>query len=357
MYYDKKGVSKPYHFNDLTEKEKMKMKKKAMAAVLMMSLAAGSSLTVCAAPETKADGTVFDAEYYAQMYPDVVAELGTGADAMYQHYVTFGKAEGRLAVSPDAAAQQTGNDGFDAVFYAQMYPDVVAALGTDAGALYQHYVNFGKAEGRLANSGTAPLPAVTAPVTPQTVNHPQVIGTLGVVGATYQLPTWGIYDDIDMPEKNKVIMATFNTEPTEECFSQDLESLAPLATEGYEWRFINYRAIGLDTDDPYDRWWADYYTSYDVENSKDWQYVENGVADLDYHTFTVIQDGAEYTHCKSRYGWGYQYGGVAAQEGAYFLLPKGFSGKVYFRIKASKPDGADLVNTVADNDHVITFVF
>lgn len=81
-------------------RNKADMKKKIMAAVLMMSMVVGSSLTVCAAPEIMADGTVFDAEYYAQMYPDVVAELGTDTDALYQHYVTFGKMEGRLAVSP-----------------------------------------------------------------------------------------------------------------------------------------------------------------------------------------------------------------------------------------------------------------
>ena len=42
-------------------------------------------------------------------------------------------------------------DGFDANFYAQRYPDVVAAYGTDPGALYQHYVTYGKAEGRSQN--------------------------------------------------------------------------------------------------------------------------------------------------------------------------------------------------------------
>ena len=78
----------------------MNMKKKAIAAALMMSMVAGSSLTVCAAPETMADGTVFDAEYYAQTYPDVVAAMGTDTNALYQHYVTYGKAEGRLAVNP-----------------------------------------------------------------------------------------------------------------------------------------------------------------------------------------------------------------------------------------------------------------
>ena len=42
-------------------------------------------------------------------------------------------------------------DNFDATFYANMYPDVKKAIGTDATKLYNHYVTYGKAEGRYAN--------------------------------------------------------------------------------------------------------------------------------------------------------------------------------------------------------------
>ena len=42
-------------------------------------------------------------------------------------------------------------DGFDAAFYAQRYPDVVAVVGNDPAALYQHYVTFGIGEGRSQN--------------------------------------------------------------------------------------------------------------------------------------------------------------------------------------------------------------
>ena len=42
-------------------------------------------------------------------------------------------------------------DNFDATFYANMYPDVKEAIGTDATKLYNHYVTYGKAEGRYAN--------------------------------------------------------------------------------------------------------------------------------------------------------------------------------------------------------------
>ncbi|MDE6054058.1 MAG: hypothetical protein K2G55_09905 [Lachnospiraceae bacterium] len=77
----------------------MKMKK-IFAAILAMAITTGSSLTVFAAPETMPDGTMFDMEYYAQTYPDVTAVLGTDRDELYNHYVTYGKAEGRNAYAP-----------------------------------------------------------------------------------------------------------------------------------------------------------------------------------------------------------------------------------------------------------------
>lgn len=127
------------------------MKKMVIGLVAGLTVL-NSGMTVFAAPETMSDGTVFDAEYYAQMYPDVAAVLGTNADVLYEHYMNFGKAEGRQAVNPDVAVSQPGKNGFDAVFYAQMYPDVVATLGTDADVLYQHYVNCGRAEGRMGSA-------------------------------------------------------------------------------------------------------------------------------------------------------------------------------------------------------------
>ncbi|MDE7478614.1 MAG: CapA family protein [Lachnospiraceae bacterium] len=59
-----------------------------------------NGITVCAAPERMPDGTIFDSDYYAYTYPDVVAELGTDTSALYQHYVNFGKTEGRFATNP-----------------------------------------------------------------------------------------------------------------------------------------------------------------------------------------------------------------------------------------------------------------
>lgn len=48
-----------------------------------------------AAKKTMPDGGTFDAEYYAAHNPDVVAAVGTSETALYNHYKNFGAAEGR----------------------------------------------------------------------------------------------------------------------------------------------------------------------------------------------------------------------------------------------------------------------
>jgi len=131
-----------------------------------------SAFEAQAAPVKMADGTMFDAEYYAAAYPDVVAVFGNNADLLYMHYQLCGKAEGRLAVAPSAAAPSlaTGSTAagtFDAAYYAKRYPDVVAVLGTDPAVLKLHYDLYGKAEGRFgsaAEENAAGAAAVTAPV-------------------------------------------------------------------------------------------------------------------------------------------------------------------------------------------------
>ena len=74
----------------------------AMASALMVI--GVSALKVQAAPVKMADGTMFDAAYYASAYPDVAAVFGTNPDLLYMHYQLCGKAEGRLAVAPSSAA-------------------------------------------------------------------------------------------------------------------------------------------------------------------------------------------------------------------------------------------------------------
>lgn len=88
------------------------MKKKITAIALMLMLTFSYGITAFAAPKTMPDGQTFDAEYYAQQNPDVVKALGTKEADLYKHYVEHGKAEGRLpyANAPKPAVGQANNN-------------------------------------------------------------------------------------------------------------------------------------------------------------------------------------------------------------------------------------------------------
>lgn len=130
------------------------MKKKLILSVILMSTLVGSSISVCAAPtsssalriEYETDATdaqlnnikvLFNAEDYAEMYPDVVAEFGNDGDALWNHFVKYGLAEGRCL-----------SRSFNVFAYRASYVDLREAFGNNIVAYYEHYAQFGKAEGR-----------------------------------------------------------------------------------------------------------------------------------------------------------------------------------------------------------------
>ena len=121
--------------------------------------------TVSAAPVKMSDGQLFDAQYYAQKNPDVVAAFGTDANWLYLHYVVCGKTEGRLPYDPSygGAAPSASSGGFNAAYYAARYPDVAAVFGTDPTMLKMHYDLCGKAEGRFPNA-EAELATISGPI-------------------------------------------------------------------------------------------------------------------------------------------------------------------------------------------------
>ena len=73
-----------------------------VAATLMLVLLPADAQ---AAPKKMKNGTMFDAEFYAETYPDVAAAVGTKASALYKHYTTFGIKEGRKPTADAAPAQ------------------------------------------------------------------------------------------------------------------------------------------------------------------------------------------------------------------------------------------------------------
>lgn len=66
--------------------------------------------------------------------------------------------------TPQRAASAESYDTFDYRAYANIYPDLKAAYGYDAQKLYAHYVNFGKAEGRVGTFISGSNPKSGAPI-------------------------------------------------------------------------------------------------------------------------------------------------------------------------------------------------
>ena len=167
------------------------MRKKNQKWMTAMAVAAVlcCEMTVSAQTKIMPDGTAFDAQYYADTYPDVKAAFGTDEQALYRHYVEHGRAEGRRAIAPDDSGQGALTVGipadFDAAYYAQSNPDVTAVYGTDPAALYRHYIEHGKAEGRSAN-GNGAADVRTAQTAAKGNDQNAVRAQVNALGITYR---------------------------------------------------------------------------------------------------------------------------------------------------------------------------
>ena len=122
------------------------MKNKNARRVLTLGLT-----TVLAATTAMPVSAAFDASYYASKYTDVAKVMGTSPAALESHYNTYGVKEGRFGSAADEAKKSSLRTLFNAEYYAALYPDVVAVYGTDPEALYSHFITFGIKEGRAIN--------------------------------------------------------------------------------------------------------------------------------------------------------------------------------------------------------------
>ncbi|MBQ5711532.1 MAG: RICIN domain-containing protein [Oscillospiraceae bacterium] len=95
----------------------------------------GSTVTISSSQKS----LVFDATYYANKYPDLKAAFGTDATKLYQHFVTYGISEGRQ-----------GCAAFSTKAYLQKYSDLKSAYGNDHVKALEHYLIYGYNEGRRA---------------------------------------------------------------------------------------------------------------------------------------------------------------------------------------------------------------
>ncbi len=117
------------------------LSKRLLAATAAATMLFGSVITANAAQED-----LFDAQYYAEAYPDIAAAFGNDENALLQHYLNYGITEGRSASAY-----------FNALAYKTANADLAAAFGDDWDAYADHYIQSGVAEGRYAG-GTRALP-------------------------------------------------------------------------------------------------------------------------------------------------------------------------------------------------------
>ncbi|MGM9553061.1 MAG: RICIN domain-containing protein [Faecousia sp.] len=80
---------------------------------------------------------VFDAFYYANQYPDLKAAFGTDEQKLYDHFVKYGIKEGRQA-----------SFFFNVSYYRNSNSDLKAAFGNDNVAAFNHFVQCGQYENR-----------------------------------------------------------------------------------------------------------------------------------------------------------------------------------------------------------------
>lgn len=80
---------------------------------------------------------VFDSTFYANKYPDLKAALGTNSTLLFNHFINYGMKEARQAIAT-----------FDPVRYKNHYPDLQKAFGDIWSSYYIHYCTNGIKEGR-----------------------------------------------------------------------------------------------------------------------------------------------------------------------------------------------------------------
>ncbi|SEA77236.1 VanW like protein [Pseudobutyrivibrio sp. ACV-2] len=106
---------------------------------VIIAFAVSPNLTVSAASndELQAAAKVFDADYYATLYPDVAAYSNGSQLWLLNHYIYHGIYENRNASAT-----------FNATDYMQKNPDLQILYGDNMLAYVYHYANVGQFEGR-----------------------------------------------------------------------------------------------------------------------------------------------------------------------------------------------------------------
>lgn len=131
------------------------MRRKFLTPALVFIMCIGITMTAYASPQadqlqnqpqftTNATSeelsiikTLFSAEEYAELYPDVVKTHGNEEAALWDHFVTYGLSEGRAL-----------SKSFHVFAYRAAYEDLQEAFGNNLIAYYIHYATHGMQENR-----------------------------------------------------------------------------------------------------------------------------------------------------------------------------------------------------------------
>jgi len=95
----------------------------------------------------------FSASDYLAKYSDLSAAFGNDETSALKHYIQYGYAEGRTDSSSGSGSSGSSNlTDFQALNYIASYGDLINAFGTDIASAQSHYLNNGKAEGRILDN-------------------------------------------------------------------------------------------------------------------------------------------------------------------------------------------------------------
>lgn len=99
--------------------------------------AASKKTTTTSSTVTGNFDLIFNATYYANTYPDLKAAFGTNATALRKHFEDYGMKEGRQGIST-----------FNVKVYKASNADLQKAFGDDYVKYFQHYLTYGHKENR-----------------------------------------------------------------------------------------------------------------------------------------------------------------------------------------------------------------
>ena len=184
------------------------------------------------------------ADKYSAEYDDAEADsFKTEYDAILEAKETYDKEyaaeQERIAAEKKAAEEEAAKkeaeipDWFDATYYANNNPDVVAAVGNSKTALYDHYKNHGKSEGRAAYAGDPNAKAQVADSGNTGGTDAGTSGTGDFPYEVYKVYGSGVDAYYYFPADN------YDNDRVMECYNQVWNQLGAAVLDGYDMCFAD----------------------------------------------------------------------------------------------------------------------